>query len=47
VAIDEVKVDDERATVEAAAGRSYFLKVGKRRFARVSFKEDGRVKSEE
>jgi tyrosyl-tRNA synthetase len=37
VAVDDVKVDNERASVDAGAGKSYFLKVGKRRFARVTF----------
>jgi tyrosyl-tRNA synthetase len=39
VAVDEVKVDNERATLDAGGGKSYFLKVGKRRFARVNFEE--------
>jgi tyrosyl-tRNA synthetase len=39
VAVDEVKVDDERATLDASPGKSYFFKVGKRRFARVTFEE--------
>jgi tyrosyl-tRNA synthetase len=37
VLVDDAKVDDSRATIEAAAGKSYLLKVGKRRFARVTF----------
>src|SRR5436305_6132592 len=37
VLIDDRKVDDPRATIEAARGKSYLLKVGKRRFARVTF----------
>jgi tyrosyl-tRNA synthetase len=37
VLVDEEKVDDSRATIDAKAGRSYLLKVGKRRFARVTF----------
>jgi len=37
VLIDDAKVDDSRHTLDAAAGKSYLLKVGKRRFARVTF----------
>jgi tyrosyl-tRNA synthetase len=37
VLIDDAKVDDSRHTLDAAAGKSYLLKVGKRRFARVIF----------
>jgi len=37
VLVDEEKVDDSRATIDAGAGKSYLLKVGKRRFARVTF----------
>ena len=37
VLVDEVKIDDTRATLDASAGRTYLLKVGKRRFARVTF----------
>jgi tyrosyl-tRNA synthetase len=37
VEIDDQKIDDPRATIDAARGKSYLLKVGKRRFARVSF----------
>jgi tyrosyl-tRNA synthetase len=37
VQVDEVKVDDPKATLDAAAGKSYLLKVGKRRFAKVTF----------
>jgi len=37
VLVDEVKVDSTRHTLQAAAGKSYLLKVGKRRFARVTF----------
>jgi tyrosyl-tRNA synthetase len=37
VLIDDLKVDDPRATIDAARGKSYLLKVGKRRFARVTF----------
>jgi len=39
VLIDDQKIDDPRATVDAARGKSYLLKVGKRRFARVTFKD--------
>jgi len=37
VLVDDAKVSDPRATLEATAGKSYVLKVGKRRFARVTF----------
>jgi tyrosyl-tRNA synthetase len=37
VAVDDEKIDDPRATLDATAGKSYLLKVGKRRFARVTF----------
>ncbi|HEV2719720.1 MAG TPA: tyrosine--tRNA ligase [Thermoanaerobaculia bacterium] len=37
VLVDDAKIDDSRATIDAAAGKSYLLKVGKRRFARVTF----------
>jgi tyrosyl-tRNA synthetase len=37
VSIDDVRVDDSRHVIDAHAGRSYLLKVGKRRFARVVF----------
>jgi len=37
VLIDDEKVPDIRATIDASAGREYLLKVGKRRFARVRF----------
>jgi tyrosyl-tRNA synthetase len=37
VSVDDVRVDDVRATLDATAGRSYLLKVGKRRFVRVTF----------
>ena len=37
VLVDDVKVDDPRATIDAARGKSVLLKVGKRRFARVTF----------
>jgi len=37
VLVDEVKVDGLKQTVDATAGKSYLLKVGKRRFARIVF----------
>ena len=37
VLVDETKVDDPKHTIDARRGRSYLLKVGKRRFARVKF----------
>jgi tyrosyl-tRNA synthetase len=37
VLVDDAKIDDPRATIDAARGKSYLLKVGKRRFARVTF----------
>jgi tyrosyl-tRNA synthetase len=37
VLVDDVKVESSRHTLEATAGRSYLLKVGKRRFARITF----------
>lgn len=37
VQVDEQKLDDTRAVLDASAGRSYLLKVGKRRFVRVTF----------
>lgn len=37
VLVDEAKVSDPRATLDATAGKSYVLKVGKRRFGRVGF----------
>jgi tyrosyl-tRNA synthetase len=37
VLVDEVKVDSTRHALEATAGKSYLLKVGKRRFAKISF----------
>ena len=35
--VDDVKVSDPRATLDATSGKSYVLKVGKRRFARITF----------
>ena len=37
VLVDDVKIDDPRATIDATRGKSVLLKVGKRRFARVTF----------
>lgn len=37
VLVDDAKVSDPRTTIEATSGKSYVLKVGKRRFARVTF----------
>jgi tyrosyl-tRNA synthetase len=37
VLVDEVKADNLKQTLDAAAGKSYLVKVGKRRFARVRF----------
>ena len=37
VLVDNVKVDSTRHALEATAGKSYLLKVGKRRFAKVTF----------
>jgi tyrosyl-tRNA synthetase len=37
VLVDDVKVDTTKFALDAAAGKSYVLKVGKRRFARVAF----------
>jgi len=37
VLVDDAKVNDPRATLDASSGKSYVLKVGKRRFAKVSF----------
>ncbi len=38
VSIDDARIDDPKATVEATAGRAYLIKVGKRRFGRVVFR---------
>ena len=35
--VDDVKVDDPKATLDCSAGRTYVLKAGKRRFARITF----------
>jgi tyrosyl-tRNA synthetase len=37
VLVDDVKVDSPKQTLDAGAGKSYLLKVGKRRFARITF----------
>jgi tyrosyl-tRNA synthetase len=37
VLVDDVKVDSPKQTLDAAAGKSYLLKVGRRRFARITF----------
>jgi tyrosyl-tRNA synthetase len=37
VLVDDAKVSDPRATLDATSGKAYVLKVGKRRFARITF----------
>ena len=37
VLVDDAKVSDPRATLDGASGKSYVLKVGKRRFAKITF----------
>jgi tyrosyl-tRNA synthetase len=37
VLVDEQKATSPKDTLDATAGKSYLLKVGKRRFARVAF----------
>ncbi len=37
VLVDDVKIDSTRHTLDASVGKSYLLKVGKRRFAKVTF----------
>ncbi|HYO77342.1 MAG TPA: tyrosine--tRNA ligase, partial [Thermoanaerobaculia bacterium] len=37
VLIDEAKVESTKQTLDATAGKTYLLKVGKRRFARITF----------
>ena len=37
VLVDEARVDDPKKTIDSRKGKSYLLKVGKRRFARVTF----------
>jgi tyrosyl-tRNA synthetase len=38
VLVDDAKVESTRHALEATAGKSYLLKVGKRRFAKVTFR---------
>ncbi|HMC20446.1 MAG TPA: tyrosine--tRNA ligase [Thermoanaerobaculia bacterium] len=37
VLVDDARVDDPKQTIDSRRGKSYLLKVGKRRFARVTF----------
>jgi tyrosyl-tRNA synthetase len=37
VLVDDVKIDSSRHALESTAGKSYSLKVGKRRFAKITF----------
>ena len=37
VLVDDVKVDSPKQTIDSSAGKSYLLKVGKRRFAKITF----------
>jgi tyrosyl-tRNA synthetase len=37
VLVDEVKVETPKQTLDASAGKSYLVKVGKRRFAKITF----------
>jgi tyrosyl-tRNA synthetase len=37
VLVDDAKVSDPRATLDSTSGKSYVLKVGKRRFAKITF----------
>ncbi|HEX8616646.1 MAG TPA: tyrosine--tRNA ligase [Thermoanaerobaculia bacterium] len=37
VLVDDVKVDSTKQTLDTSAGKSYLLKVGKRRFAKITF----------
>jgi tyrosyl-tRNA synthetase len=37
VLVDDAKVDDVKRTLDATAGKTYLLKVGKRRFAKIVF----------
>jgi tyrosyl-tRNA synthetase len=37
VLVDDAKADSPKQTLDATAGKSYLLKVGKRRFARITF----------
>ena len=38
VLVDDARVDDPKQTIDSRGGKSYLLKVGKRRFARVTFR---------
>jgi len=38
VLVDDARVDDPKQTIDSRSGKSYVLKVGKRRFARVTFR---------
>jgi tyrosyl-tRNA synthetase len=38
VLVDEVKIDNLKHALDASAGRTYLIKVGKRRFAKITFK---------
>jgi tyrosyl-tRNA synthetase len=37
VLVDDVNIDSTRHALDASAGKSYLLKVGKRRFAKITF----------
>jgi tyrosyl-tRNA synthetase len=37
VSVDDLRVDDSRATLDGSPGKSYLLKIGKRKFLRVRF----------
>ena len=37
VLVDDVKIESTKQTLDGSAGKSYLLKVGKRRFARITF----------
>ena len=41
VLVDDARVNDPRATLDATSGKSFVLKVGKRRFAKITFGEVG------
>ncbi len=38
VLVDEVKIDNLKHALDASAGRTYLIKVGKRRFAKITFR---------
>ena len=38
VLVDDVKVSDVKSTIDASRGKSYLVKVGKRRFAKITFR---------